>query len=217
VSSDRTASRSRTAGETADQVIDQLNEADAAKQRQKEQAKELRNSPESIKERRKEYQQQAAHEGQTDVAVTLVFPTEELKWAFMRYIDRPETAERLDGPAFVRFLELDIPEFESLTGSTSTQTNSTPTEGNEAGNGECTRSGVGDDHESGHDTAQPGASQTQAGNDSNCGTISSGDAADRERDGGNCSSGRVLRKRRGIAPTSTVPVNELTVDSFDDL
>lgn len=106
------SSGAKEARDAAGDIADQLDEADAAKATEK--SKRSRNSPEEIKERRREYQQQAAYEGQTDVAVTLVAPTEELKRAFMRFIDRPENAERVDLCSLVKFLGLDIPEFAEL-------------------------------------------------------------------------------------------------------
>ncbi len=105
----------REAEDAADDIADQLDEADAAKAAQRgrtgPRGTDDRNNVDAIRQRREEYQQQAAYRGQEDVRVELVFPTEELKQEFMKFLQKPLAAERIDGVELVRFLGLDIPVF----------------------------------------------------------------------------------------------------------
>lgn len=99
------------AAKSADDIADTLTEADRAKQAEAEAAK-----IKAIKDRKKEYIEEVSYKAQSALSVTLVFPTVELKEFFMEFLQQDPAQERLDGIAFCRFLDLDIPEIAKAGG-----------------------------------------------------------------------------------------------------
>lgn len=99
------------ARESADEIADTLTEADRAKQLEAEEEK-IR----EIKQRKKDYIENMKFKVQSTLTVTVVFPTNELKAAFMEHIQQPPAQERLDGIALCRFLNLDIPDIAKAGG-----------------------------------------------------------------------------------------------------
>ena len=109
----------------ADEVAEQIEEADAAKAREKEEKKQ--EQIRAIKDRRQEYKAEVAFRCDVDVSLTLISPTSKLVAAFLRFLQKPENSERLDLVQLVTFLELDIPEFHEFREGRMASENATET------------------------------------------------------------------------------------------
>lgn len=95
----------------ADEINEQLAEADAAIQREKGQ-KQIQ----AIKDRRQEMKRENEFKHDMGIARTIVFTSSELAEAFMRFLGLSEVQEKIDGIGMVKRLELDIPEFHKFMG-----------------------------------------------------------------------------------------------------
>jgi hypothetical protein len=156
--------------ESADDIANALDEADAARERQLSQ-QEI----DEIKSRKADAKARARFENEKFVYDTIVWPTEAMRQAFKRYIHQPVDRNRIDGIGLVRFLELDIPELAAMLPE------KTPDEtGKEAKrNGKRTRSGTGDNRKSEQAAVDPRPVEAQAGDDPDRGEVGGGDAAGR--------------------------------------
>lgn len=89
--------------ESVGEIQNALDEADAAKAAEKEQA-----MIDLIKRNRAKFSAKQEFAQDVSVYVTLVFPTSQYKAAFCRAIQKEPGSERLDGVALSRFLDLDL-------------------------------------------------------------------------------------------------------------